>query len=166
MEHIIIETPRLLMVKAKDDHFNILYKNIFRDDDVMKYVAQNFTLVEAKDFFYKKFNFNGLFGFSPIIEKTSNKLIGYGGILPFDYYEQENHYEFGYIFQKSSWGKGYASEIANAQIKTIEITFPKAKIYATVHPGNSASVLVLKKCGMRFFERVQMKRGLRDIYTM
>ena len=94
-------------------------------------------------------------------------MVGHGGILQFDYYNDTNHYEFGYIFEQSSWGLGYATEIALGQIETIKNNFAGSTILATAHPKNIASKKVLTKVGMQFKERVQKgSRGLRDIYTL
>ncbi len=165
MRRVIVETDRLLMVTTKDEDITILHKIIYSDKEVTKYTTGRvFSFAETKEFMHKMFTYDGILGFAPIIEKASNKIIGYGGILEFDLYNQPNCYEFGYLLQKPSWGLGYATEIAKAQIKKIKQEFNNPKIFATVHPQNRASQKVLQKIGMSFIDSVIKSRGLRDVY--
>ena len=168
MRRVIIETDRLLMVTTKDEDITILHEQIYGDKEVIKYTTgKAFSLNETKKFMDKMFTYDGILGFAPIIEKESNKIIGHGGILKFNYYKEPNCYEFGYLFQKPSWGMGYATEIALGQIEAIKQIFKNPIIYATAHPKNIASQKVIQKVGMHFIERVQKgNRGLRDIYLL
>ena len=165
MRRVIVETDRLLMVTSKDEDITILYEQIYGDKEVIKYTTGRvFTLAETEEFMHKMFTYDGVLGFAPIIEKASNKIIGHGGILEFNYYNKANCYEFGYLLQKSSWGLGYATEIAKAQIEKIKQEFNNPKIFATAHPQNRASQKVLQKVGMVFIESIIKSRGLRDVY--
>ncbi len=155
------------MVTSRDEDLKFLCHKIYGDKEVTKFTTGRvFNKDETKAFFHKKFAFEGLLGFAPIIEKATNEIIGHGGILKFNYYNNPNDYEFGYIFQKPSWGLGYATEIALGQIETIKKHFPASTVLATVHPENIASQKVLKKVGMEFIERIQISRGMRDVYML
>ena len=58
--------------------------------------------------------------------------------------------EFGYWLGLPHWGKGHATEAAQALIDTVfAITAVKA-LTASVHPVNQASRRVLEKCGFTF----------------
>ncbi len=167
MRKTVCETKRLKMVTTLEEDIEFLYPKIFADEVVAEFTfGETISLEEAKAFMKKKFNHDGIFGFSPIIEKSTQELIGYGGILTFKHHNKPNQYEFGYAFAQEVWGLGYATEIALAQIETIKEQFPNADIMATVHPNNGASKRVLEKVGMELMEAsvVLGKRGLRDIY--
>ncbi len=85
--------------------------------------------------------------------------------MRFDDYKDVDGYEFGYMLEVESWRKGYATEIASAQIKKIEELFAKSTIFATTHPDNVVSRHILQKVGMKIIDRAVNKyRGLRDIY--
>jgi RimJ/RimL family protein N-acetyltransferase len=157
------------MVTAKREDLPLLYEKIFSDEKVVEFTfGDTITLDEAKKFMEKKFNYDGLLGFSPIVEKATGKMIGYGGILKFKHYQKANQYEFGYVFEHLVWGLGYATEIALGQISTIKKEFLNGEILATVHPENGASKRVLEKVGMELIEESKElgNRGLRDIYAL
>ena len=169
MREPVCESERLKMVTTLEEDITFLYPKIFADEVVAAFTfGESITLEDGKAFMKKKFNYNSILGFSPIMEKSTQELIGYGGILKFKHHNKPNQYEFGYVFAEEAWGLGYATEIALAQIETIEEQFPNADIMATVHPNNGASKRVLEKVGMELMEAsvVLGKRGLRDIYGL
>lgn len=162
MRDVITQTARLELVATEVEDFEYLYENIFSVKEVVQHTfGKGFGYNDSLKFMKKRFNFNSNLGFSPIIEKRSKKLIGYGGIMEF-----RDGYEFGYILAKDAWGKGYATEIAIAQIEYIKKSLNSSNVYATVHPKNSASIRVLEKVGLRMIEEVGLKRGVRRIYKL
>ncbi len=166
MRQCIVETKRLLMLTAKEEDLDFFAQKIYSVPEVVRYTTGRvFTREETAAFMQKHFAYDSSFGFAPIFEKSSQSIIGHGGILPFRYFQKANHYEFGYIFQKSSWGKGYATEIAQAQIEFIQSTYPNAKIFATAAPTNCASLHILEKVGMEFQEKITLSRGLRLLFV-
>jgi len=162
VRRVITKTKRLKLVTTKEKDIDILYRKLYSQKNVMQYTyGRVLNFDETKALVQKKFTFDKLLGFAPIIKKSSNEIVGVGGILQFSH----NCYEFGYIFQQDSWGLGYATEIALGQIETIKQNFPNVTIVATVHPKNLASQKVLTKIGMQFKEQIELKgRGLRDIW--
>jgi RimJ/RimL family protein N-acetyltransferase len=162
MRKVILESKRLELVTTINSDIEYLYKTIFSVAEVVKYTNGRVLLEsESKEFIKKKFNFSGSLGFSPIIEKKSSNLVGYAGVLPF-----LDGYEIGYIFAKEYWGKGFATEIAKAQIDFIKSVLNSELIYATVHPKNRASINVLDKLEFNFLEEKELKRGLRRVYKL
>ena len=167
MRKLLLETKRLLMVTTTEEDLHFFAQKIYGDFEVVRHTTKRvFTKAETEAFMHKMFTYDSPLGFAPIIEKRSQKLIGHGGILPFKYFQKANHYEFGYIFQKSSWGQGYASEIAQAQIESIQTTYPNAKIFATVSPANKISQHILEKVGMERREKITLSRGVRLLYAL
>ncbi|HGZ70800.1 MAG TPA: N-acetyltransferase [Nitratifractor sp.] len=162
MRDVITQTARLELVKTEVEDFEHLYEKIFSVEEVVQYTfGKGFGYNDSLAFMKKNFNFRGNLGFSPIIEKRNKKLIGYGGIMNF-----RDGYEFGYILAKDAWGKGYATEIAIAQIEYIKKKLNSSNVYATVHPENYASVRVLEKVGLHKIEEVELKRGTRRVYRL
>ena len=89
-----------------------------------------------------------------VIEKESNKLIGWAGLK----YNTEklnnriNFYDIGYRFNESAWGKGYASEVAFAWLDYGFNTMKLNSIMAAANAENAASNAILKKIGMKITE--------------
>lgn len=156
----ILQSSRLILTTASNEYILPLHQLIFSNKDVVKYTTKTpFTLEETQNFIKRHFNFNSKFGFSLIFLKDSNKLIGYGGIMPFI-----DGYEFGYIIAKEYQNRGYGFEIAKAQLEYIENNL-KARAYATSHPKNIASIRIIEKLGLKLIGSEHLNRGLRNIYS-
>jgi RimJ/RimL family protein N-acetyltransferase len=56
-------------------------------------------------------------------------------------------WELSYGFRRDRWGRGYASETAEAVVRYGFATMRLARIVADVDPANRASSRVLEKCG-------------------
>lgn len=72
-------------------------------------------------------------------------------------------YVLGYEFSVSAWGKGYATEAAQAVIQFAFTQTPISFIYGTYDTENPASGGVLRHCGMQFLsqrEGCDIKQGL------
>ena len=86
-------------------------------------------------------------GFCAVIEKASNKFIGWCGLWRL---AETGETEIGYAIDKNFWRKGYAAEAAT---RILFYGFDKLKldkIVAVAHPENMASRRVTEKLGMKF----------------
>lgn len=75
-----------------------------------------------------------------------------------------NDYELIYALDKQYWGKGLATEIANAVVK---YGFEKLKIktfFASIDPANKVSKKILLKIGFLEKFRREDEFGLQTIY--
>ncbi len=79
--------------------------------------------------------------------KDTGKVIGAGGIS-FD--AQRGAYELGYNFNRTYWGKGYATEAAKALIRWAYEELDARDFCANHATANADSGHVLKKCGFQF----------------
>lgn len=84
-----------------------------------------------------------------VIEKASGNLIGAAG---FNVHETLEKVELLYHFARDCWGKGYATEAAQACI-VLARQHPEVKtVYASTAPDNLSSIKVLEKAGLRFVD--------------
>lgn len=79
-----------------------------------------------------------------VIEKESNNYLGYCG---YRYSKELAGSEFLYGYCRDCWGKGYATESAQAVLKFLFETYHHDAYIATVDPQNAASKRVLEKVG-------------------
>ncbi|MGE5703142.1 MAG: GNAT family N-acetyltransferase [Clostridia bacterium] len=79
-----------------------------------------------------------------VIEKESSRLVG-GCSLNVS----GSNAEFGYCFHRSSWGRGYATEVSRELLSFGFEQLQLHRIYATCRPQNIGSMRVLEKLGMR-----------------
>ncbi|QLY26569.1 GNAT family N-acetyltransferase [Bdellovibrio sp. KM01] len=86
-----------------------------------------------------------------VIEKHSRKKLGWCGLK---WLEDIQQIDLGYRFMKSSWGKGYASEAAQACLDYGFNTLKFKKIIAQIMPANTASIALAQRLGMKEVNRV------------
>jgi ribosomal-protein-alanine N-acetyltransferase len=87
-------------------------------------------------------------GFSKwiVIDRSSGLAIGDSGLLVMEEY---GWIDLGYRFEETSWGKGFATEVASAWVRVAFERFHMDLLGAFVHPKNLASVRVLEKLRFR-----------------
>jgi len=86
-------------------------------------------------------------GHLAVIEKSTDKLVGFSGIIPRDL-NSKPYFEIGYSFKPTSWGKGFASE-ASQHLKKIGLELEISdKFVSIIHTENLPSMKVAKKNGM------------------
>ena len=132
------------------------------DPEVIKYTGDDpFGSIEkARDFIvnYDHYDKHG-FGRWAVIRKKDDRFIGWCGLK----FNEEDEIDLGFRFFKRDWGKGYASEAAQA---TIDFGIEHLKMTRFVGRSaqeNIASIKVLEKLGFVF----QSKRechGIADAY--
>jgi len=149
-----IETKRLLLRMLSPNDVED-FAAIFADPEVMSFIGieagttlswtETVTTVEKMIEFWER---NG-FGRWSVIEKESGKLIGLCGLRLL-----EDIPELFYLFARSSWGKGYATEAALATLRFAFEQVGLDRIIAVIRPGNTDSIKVVKKIGMQFEKEV------------
>ena len=80
-----------------------------------------------------------------IIENSSGNLIGV-----IELRISPPKADFGYILGEAYWGRGFASEAARAVVAWAMAQPSIFRVWATCHPGNTASGAVLRKAGLTY----------------
>lgn len=124
---------------------------LFNDRAVQKYLSPRNRRTREQmsvtlKFFLKRWTERG-FGLWRVGEKNGGKMLGYCG---FQYFDETLEVEILFALFEECWGKGLATEAAKAGLKFGFEKLLLSKIFAVVHPENSASRGVLEKIGMRF----------------
>lgn len=86
-------------------------------------------------------------------------VIGYGGIGFLDY-GGEQRLNLGYRFCVDAWGKGYATELAQAALHHALEELRQPAVFALVRPANKPSIRVLEKAGMSAIGTLDDELGL------
>ncbi len=141
-----METKRLKYRKFTQDDFDALYE-ILHNDNVTRYLPDKKAV--SKDRCLKWLNYfidtfeegkNTIFA---LVEKDSNKLIGYAGVT---YVKEFEKYEIMYGLHEDFWGKGFASEAA-WKMKDLANEYGLDEVIALADPYNFGSNKVLLKIG-------------------
>lgn len=146
---IILETERLYLREfISSDAFHFFHLN--NDPEVIKHTGNSafLSMDEANDFIknYSEYERNGYGRWAVCLKKT-NEFLGWCG-LKFDI--KENETDLGYRFYKKHWGKGFATESANACIKYSFEVLKLKRIIGRSYSANKASIKVLKNCEFKF----------------
>jgi len=158
MEHPLrlpIATPRLLLrpfTEADDHHLFTLDS----DPQVTRYVngGQPPDMERIRTQVIPRFldfqqRYEGL-GFYAVEEKESRDFIGWFHFRPKR--GNESVIELGYRLMRKAWGKGYATEGAQALLAHGFTEFGVLCVEATALVANAASIRVMEKCGLRWVE--------------
>lgn len=147
----IAETDRLILRKLDvSDALN--FYNLNADPEVLKYTGDLpfETLAQAEGFLvnYNDYQKNG-FGRWAVISKTSNAFLGWCGLKLND----NGLVDLGFRFFRKEWGKGFATESANASLHFGFNKLELNEIIGRASTDNKASIKVLEKLGMQFWKR-------------
>ncbi|GEQ85832.1 N-acetyltransferase GCN5 [Patiriisocius marinistellae] len=145
---LVLETERLLIrpFKIGDEKGVFCFSS---NPEVQKYTSNTVlkTIEEAvsliKNVWLKDYDTYG-YGRFAVIDKTTNKIIGFNGLK---YISEINQTDLGYRFLPEYWGKGIATESSKAIITYAFDTLKLSQLIAFVEKENLASTSVLKKLG-------------------
>lgn len=121
-----------------------------RDEEIMRYIrepvlsrseAENWVNLISSRWAADRI------GFCSLIEKQTGKFVGWCGLWQL---KETGEIEVGYAIAREFWGKGYASESAEAFLEYGFKELNLERIVAVARPENAASRRVMEKLGMRF----------------
>jgi [ribosomal protein S5]-alanine N-acetyltransferase len=160
---IILETSRLLLREMHPDDAQQAYE-LNLDPEVVKYTGDvSFTSrEEAKDFLiaYKSYQKYG-FGRWAVILKSNQEFLGWCGLK---YTPELDEFDIGFRFFKKHWNHGYASEAASACLEFGFTKFKMKTIVGRAMSENKASLKVLEKIGLVFWEDRISAIGVEKVY--
>jgi RimJ/RimL family protein N-acetyltransferase len=94
------------------------------------------------------------FGLWHATRRSDGQAVGMCGLLKRDHLPDV---DVGYAFLPEHWGVGYAYEAASATLRHGARRFGLRRVIGVVSEGNSASIRVLEKLGMRFERMYPMR---------
>lgn len=167
MTNLYIETDRLLIRPFKMEDIEPSYiMNL--DAEVSRYTGDG-GIVSKKEIErrivenvfgdYQKHGFGRL----AVELKNENKFIGFTGLK---YLEDMDEVDLGYRFMKEYWGKGIATESAQACVNLGFNTLGLNKMIAMVLPENSGSIRVLEKLHFEYEKEIIEDNQLAKVYSL
>lgn len=149
-----IETDRLWLREWRDGDVNV-YARICADPQVMRYMVPARPLTHAE----VAFDVQGLrehwaehgFGHWAVEEKKTGRMIGRTGVKHHPDWELDpENTEVGWLYARSAWGQGYATEGARAGVEFCLEELGRPEVISITHPENRASQRVMKKAGLSY----------------
>ena len=146
---MILETERLYLRKMTQEDYPALCR-MLQDPEVMYAYEHAFSDTEAHDWLDKQLARYAEYGFGlwAVILKETGEMIGQCGLTMQDCNGRQV-LEVGYLFCKSYWHKGYATEAATACKNYAFDTLHAEEVYSIIRDTNEASQRVARRNGMK-----------------
>ena len=145
---MILETKRLYLREMNPSDFNSLCR-ILQDEKAMYAYEGAFSDQEVQEWLdrqiyrYQKWNF----GLWAAVLKETDKMIGQCGLTMQQWKDQEV-LEIGYLFERSHWHQGYATEAAKACKQYAFEKLNAGEVCSIIRDSNTASQNVAMRNGM------------------
>lgn len=158
-----IKTQRLQLRTLHPDDLAAYHATIYGDAEVMTYlpggVPREMDVVAETIEYFIRHQKKHSFTIWAVEEKESGTLVGHGGLIyvPRSDGEPTTEVEIAYAFGKDYWGKGYATEVAEASLRYGFEEIGLDSIIALAFPANIPSQRVMQKIGMTY-------QGLTTLY--
>lgn len=145
---MILETKRLYLREMNPSDFNSLCR-ILQDEKAMYAYEGAFSDQEVQEWLdrqiYRCQKWN--FGLWAAILKETDKMIGQCGLTMQQWKDQEV-LEIGYLFERSHWHQGYATEAAKACKQYAFEKLNASEVCSIIRDSNTASQNVTMRNGM------------------
>ena len=103
------------------------------------------------------------FGQWAVVARASGTLIGRAGLW---FPEGWPELEVGWVFARSAWGHGYATEAGQAAVDWARSTLGLRRIGSVIAPENTRSIAVAERLGMTFDREESIAGNPAAIYAM
>lgn len=152
----ILETPRLLFRLIKASDAEAMFEmdsdpevHLYLGNNPLKHIDECYPIIENLQWQYNEFGMARM----AVILKETGEFLGWAGLkrernLP----DRGIFIDLGYRFIQKHWGKGYASEAAQAWVDYGFDVLKLEKINAFIDVDNLASRKVIEKVGLKFIE--------------
>ena len=148
---IIFETARLLVRQYTEQDKDLIFL-LGGNEDVMRYIRPVSTKEESDQFLLENISLyqkNANRGRWAVINKATGEFVGSLAIIPIP--DEPEKIQLGYSLRIEHWGKGYATELANAGLQYFLKNEQLPGIYGITEIPNIGSQKVLLKAGFQPF---------------
>lgn len=145
-----LETPRLVLRHWRDEDLEEFHR-MCNDERVMRFFVNRRTREQCLEVFAlirQSIDENG-FGFGAIVDKQTDRAFGFAGLSRVSFEASFTPaVEVGWWLMPEYWGKGLASEAANALLRHGFEDIGLDEIVAFAVAANHASTAVMRRIGM------------------
>lgn len=153
---VVTETNRLLLRELEPADAEAFF-GLNADPEVVKYTGDRpFESIDAARHFLENYDQYEKFGYGrwAVILKETGEFIGWCGLK---YTPELEETDLGFRFFRRFWGRGYATEAAQACINFGFSHFKLKRIVGRAMAANIASVRVLEKTGFKFEKEMEFE---------
>lgn len=164
---IILKTKRLILRHQQASDITAL-ANLWADPETTRHMGGP----RDRDWLLSEFEETGRDPYAerydlwPVVERWSGQVVGHCGLLEKEV-EGKSEIELVYVLTPSVWGKGYATEMAQAIKRFAFEAMDVKRLIALIEPENEASERVAIKAGMHLEKEVIRPGGAqRRVYVV
>ncbi len=106
------------------------------------------------------------FGLWAVVSKAERLVIGFCGLTHYDDLGGQPEIEIGYRLARAFWGRGLATEAAQAVRDYAFEILVLPRLVAIIDPQNTASIHVAQKVGLRYEKEVNFRGKLQNLYAL
>lgn len=149
-----------------------LFLDLDSDPEVMKFIngGNPTTEQEYQDIYIPRHtafrNPDKGWGFWAVFIKETDTFAGWILVRPMDFFNEEKdleNIELGWRFKQLTWGKGYATEAAQAVMSAMKEQAGYTRFTAIAVSDNTGSIKIMQKLGMNFLKKQLHKDPLGDL---
>lgn len=146
---VILQTQRLTLRELKLDDLEAL-RPILQDEAVMYAWEHAFSDQEVREWIetnLRRYATDGC-GYWVALDRDSGEVTGLLGLLP-EEVDGKKRLGLGYLLRRDCWGRGYATEGAQALLDEAFQNRGAPEVIAEIRPENLASRRVAERLGMK-----------------
>lgn len=168
---IFAETERLILREIVQEDLESMFE-LDSDPEVHRFLG-NHIVTDRKEteriiaFVRQQYLENG-FGRWAMAEKSTSRFIGWCGLkrVKETVNNHSDYVDLGYRILRPYWGKGFATESAQASLNYGFETLHLDEIFAAAQTGNLASNKILTKTGFRLIETFHYDGAVHNWYNL
>ena len=148
MQQELFRTARLIGRHLRESDVDALFA-VYGDAEAMRWVGDGEPLTRAQCMEWvavseRNYRTRG-YGMSALVDRADGQTIGFCGLV---HSAGQAEAELKYAFRREYWGRGLATEAAQAMLAYAQQELGLRHAIATAYPQNLASLRVLRKAGM------------------
>lgn len=151
-----IRTDRLILRQFQLGDVEVLHR-IYQTDGVLHYFPNPTppSLERVERFIAKQNEHWEQYGYGNwgVLPKGIDEIIGWAGL---QFLPELGETEVGFLLDRPFWGRGYATEAAQASLRFGFERCNLDQVIALVHPENLASQRVIDKCALKYMDTVSL----------
>ncbi len=149
--HLHLETERLILRPLGSDDLGAVHAYL-SDPETMTYMGGPQTRESVVGFLERQRDLhsdNG-YGLWAVVERATGRVVGDAGVVALGGPPSIAGHRLRYMVNRELWGRGYATEAAEASLDFAFRILRLSEVKAITHPEHRVSQRVLEKIGMAY----------------
>lgn len=165
----MLHTTRLTFRPYCDDDFLFL-QSLLQDPEVVRFIGDGSVIKDERasnaflQWIYDTYKYGNGLGLQVLVNKQ-NERVGHAGLVP-QTVEGKSEIEIGYWIAKKHWGKGYATEAAQALFSFARKNIEVDRVISLIQRENTSSRNVAKKLMMKVEKEIILKDKQVCVYSV